>query len=139
MSWSGLLRGLNISLSYGLALIPWLWATCPMAILNQMHCLGLPKWPLPKLDPTKGQPQLKDVVLRTFICKPKKPNSANCKCCCVQLSTGCEAIFFISGEGHSLQEHHVVLVQGVCTQDLPGIKLKVVHGKYDCGHVQKKK
>ncbi|XP_036203913.1 28S ribosomal protein S12, mitochondrial-like [Myotis myotis] len=136
MSWSGL-RGLNIALSYGLPLIPWLWATSLIATLNQMH--WPPKWPLPKLDPTKGQPQLKGVVLRTFICKPKKPNSANCKCCCIQLSTGCEAICFISAEGHSLQEQHVVLVQGGCTQDLPGVKLKVVHGEYDCGHVQKKK
>ncbi|CAD7692671.1 small ribosomal subunit protein uS12m isoform 1-T3 [Lycaon pictus] len=139
MSWSGLLRGLRASLSYGQALASQLWTTRTMATLNQMHRRGLPKWPPPPLGPTAGRPQLKGVVLRTFIRKPKKPNSANRKCCRVRLSTGREAVCFIPGEGHSLQEHHVVLVQGGRTQDLPGVKLTVVRGKYDCGHVQKKK
>ncbi|XP_047649692.1 28S ribosomal protein S12, mitochondrial isoform X1 [Phacochoerus africanus] len=139
MSWSGLLRGLGTSLNCGLALVPRPWATRPMATLNQMHRLGPPKHPPGKMGPTAGRPQLKGVVLRTFIRKPKKPNSANRKCCRVRLSTGREAVCFIPGEGHSLQEHHVVLVQGGRTQDLPGVKLTVVRGKYDCGHVQKKK
>uniref|UniRef100_A0A8C9JCN3 Small ribosomal subunit protein uS12m n=1 Tax=Panthera tigris altaica TaxID=74533 RepID=A0A8C9JCN3_PANTA len=123
MSWSGLLRGLNTSLNYGLALVPQLGPALP---------------PVPP-GPTEGRPQLKGVVLRTFIRKPKKPNSANRKCCRVRLSTGREAVCFIPGEGHSLQEHHVVLVKGGRTQDLPGVKLTIVRGKYDCGHVQKKK
>ncbi|XP_024433406.1 small ribosomal subunit protein uS12m isoform X2 [Desmodus rotundus] len=139
MSWSHLLRKLNTSLSYGIALVPHLWATRPMATLNQMHRRGPAKWPPTKPGPTEGRPQLKGVVLRTFTRKPKKPNSANRKCCRVRLSIGREAVCFIPGEGHTLQEHHVVLVQGGRTQDLPGVKLKVVRGKYDCGHVQKKK
>ncbi|XP_007096951.2 28S ribosomal protein S12, mitochondrial [Panthera pardus] len=139
MSWSGLLRGLNTSLNYGLALVPQLGAARPMATLNQMHRRGLPKRPPAPPGPTEGRPQLKGVVLRTFIRKPKKPNSANRKCCRVRLSTGREAVCFIPGEGHSLQEHHVVLVKGGRTQDLPGVKLTIVRGKYDCGHVQKKK
>ncbi|KAL1769581.1 28S ribosomal protein S12, mitochondrial [Sigmodon hispidus] len=139
MSWPGLLRGLTTSLSRGLALGPQLWATRSMATLNQMHRLGRPKEPPKRLGPTEGRPQLKGVVLRTFIRKPKKPNSANRKCCRVRLSTGKEAVCFIPGEGHTLQEHHVVLLEGGRTQDLPGVKLKVVRGKYDCGHVQKKK
>lgn len=138
MSWSGLLRGLSASLSYGLALTPWPWASRTMATLNQMHRQGPPKPKPSRLGPTGGRPQLKGVVLRTFIRKPKKPNSANRKCCRVRLSSGREAVCFIPGEGHTLQEHHVVLVQGGRTQDLPGVKLKVVRGKYDCGHVQKK-
>lgn len=139
MFWSSLLRGLNTSLSRGLALVPPLWATRSMATLNQMHRLGPPKRQPRRLGPTEGRPQLKGVVLRTFVRKPKKPNSANRKCCRLRLSTGREAVCFIPGEGHSLQEHHVVLVKGGRTQDLPGVKLKVVRGKYDCGHVQKKK
>lgn len=139
MSWPSLLHGLTTSLSRGLALAPQLWATRSMATLNQMHRLGRPKEPPKRLGPTEGRPQLKGVVLRTFIRKPKKPNSANRKCCRVRLSTGKEAVCFIPGEGHTLQEHHVVLVEGGRTQDLPGVKLKVVRGKYDCGHVQKKK
>lgn len=132
-------RGPPGCVSPGLALAPRPWALRPMATLNQMHRRGPPKHPPTKVGPTEGRPQLKGVVLRTFIRKPKKPNSANRKCCRVRLSTGREAVCFIPGEGHNLQEHHIVLVQGGRTQDLPGVKLTVVRGKYDCGHVQKKK
>ncbi|KAI3360430.1 hypothetical protein L3Q82_002261 [Scortum barcoo] len=110
-----------------------------MATLNQMHREGKPK-PTPKsIGATFSRPQLKAVVLKTMIRKPKKPNSANRKCARVRLSNGKEAVAFIPGEGHNLQEHNVVLVEGGRTQDLPGVKLKVVRGKYDCAHVVKKK
>ncbi|MEE6490594.1 hypothetical protein FKM82_015909 [Ascaphus truei] len=110
-----------------------------MATINQMHRAGKPKPTPPKLSPLCGSPQLKGVVLKTMIRKPKKPNSANRKCARVRLSNGKEVICFIPGEGHNLQEHNIVLVEGGRTQDLPGVKLKVVRGKYDCAHVQKKK
>lgn len=110
-----------------------------MATLNQMHRKGKPAPPPQRLGPTFGNPQMKAVVLKTMIRKPKKPNSANRKCARVRLSNGKEAVAFIPGEGHNLQEHNVVLVEGGRTQDLPGVKLKVVRGKYDCAHVVKKK
>lgn len=110
-----------------------------MATLNQMHRLGKPKAAATSAGATFGRPQLKAVVLKTMIRKPKKPNSANRKCARVRLSNGKEAVVFIPGEGHNLQEHNVVLVEGGRTQDLPGVKLKVVRGKYDCAHVVKKK
>ncbi|XP_065813695.1 28S ribosomal protein S12, mitochondrial-like isoform X2 [Labrus bergylta] len=110
-----------------------------MATLNQMHRQGKPKQPPKSLGATFGRPQLKALVLKTMIRKPKKPNSANRKCARVRLSNGKEAVVFIPGEGHNLQEHNVVLVEGGRTQDLPGVKLKVVRGKYDCAHVVKKK
>ncbi|XP_028984953.1 28S ribosomal protein S12, mitochondrial-like [Betta splendens] len=110
-----------------------------MATLNQMHRQGKPKLPPKSVGTTFGHPQLKAVVLKTMIRKPKKPNSANRKCARVRLSNGKEAVAFIPGEGHNLQEHNVVLVQGGRTQDLPGVKLTVVRGKYDCAHVVKKK
>ncbi|KAG6928187.1 mitochondrial ribosomal protein S12, partial [Chelydra serpentina] len=113
--------------------------TRTMTTLNQMHRKGKPKFPPPKLGPTFGNPQLKGVVLKTMIRKPKKPNSANRKCARVRLSNGKEVVCFIPGEGHNLQEHSIVLVEGGRTQDLPGVKLKIVRGKYDCAHVQKKK
>ncbi|XP_072285850.1 small ribosomal subunit protein uS12m [Pyxicephalus adspersus] len=109
-----------------------------MATLNQMHRAGRPKRPPPKYGPLGGAPQLKGVVLKTMIRKPKKPNSANRKCARVRLSNGKEVVVFIPGEGHNLQEHSIVLVEGGRTQDLPGVKLKVVRGKYDCAHVKKK-
>ncbi|XP_032942652.1 28S ribosomal protein S12, mitochondrial [Catharus ustulatus] len=110
-----------------------------MATLNQMHRQGRPAPPLRKLGPTLGRPQIKGVVLKNLIRKPKKPNSANRRCVRVRLSTGREVIAFVPGEGHNLQEHHIVLVQGGRTQDLPGVKLTVVRGKFDCAHVQAKK
>ncbi|PKK17092.1 mitochondrial ribosomal protein S12 [Columba livia] len=61
------------------------------------------------------------------------------QCVRVRLSTGRQIVAFVPGEGHNLQEHHAVLVQGGRTQDLPGVKVTVVRGKYDCAHVQKKK
>ncbi|XP_059911222.1 28S ribosomal protein S12, mitochondrial-like isoform X1 [Gadus macrocephalus] len=113
--------------------------TRTMATLNQMHRKGKPSPPPKTLGATFGRPQLKAVILKTMIRKPKKPNSANRKCARVRLSNGKEAVVFIPGEGHNLQEHNVVLVQGGRTQDLPGVKLTVVRGKYDCAHVVKKK
>ncbi|XP_038607362.1 28S ribosomal protein S12, mitochondrial-like [Tachyglossus aculeatus] len=133
MSWLGLFRAVTTTLNWGLSA-----ARRPMATLNQMHRAGRPKRPPPKLGPTEGRPQLKGVMLKTMTRKPKKPNSANRKCARVRLSTGREAVCFVPGEGHHLQEHHVVLLQGGRTQDLPGVRLTVVRGKHDCGHVQKK-
>ncbi|XP_050840152.1 28S ribosomal protein S12, mitochondrial [Serinus canaria] len=111
----------------------------PMATLNQMHRQGRPAPPPRKPGATLGRPQIKAVVLKNLIRKPKKPNSANRRCVRVRLSSGREAVAFVPGEGHNLQEHHVVLVQGGRTQDLPGVKLTVVRGKHDCAHVQAKK
>lgn len=87
----------------------------------------------------KGRPQLKAIVLQTFTKKPKKPNSAQRKCCRVRLSTGIEIIAYIPGMGHNLQEHNIVLVKGGRIQDLPGVKASVIRGKYDCAHVGQKK
>lgn len=138
MSWSGLLCGLSTFLNHGLALASLPWATRPTATLNQMHRRGPLKYPPAKVGPWAGRQQLNGAVLSTFICKPEKPNSANRKCSHVRLTTGREAVCFIPGEVHSLQEHHVMLVQGSCRQDLPGVKFTDVCSKYDCGHVQKK-
>lgn len=90
-----------------------------------------------KVGPMSERPQLKGVVLQVMIRKPKKPNSAQRKCCRVRLSNGKEVTAYIPGEGHTLQEHNVVLVEGGRTQDLPGVNVRVVRGKYDCGHPQK--
>lgn len=89
--------------------------------------------------PLVNRPFAKAVVLKTLIKKPKKPNSANRRCVRVRLSiTGKECIAYVPGEGHNLQEHSIVLVRNGRTQDLIGVKLKVVRGKYDCAPVKKK-
>ena len=81
---------------------------------------------------------MKGIVLQVMIRKPKKPNSAQRKCCRVRLSNGKELAAYIPGVGHTLQEHNVVLVEAGRTQDLPGIKIKVIRGKYDCAHPVKR-
>lgn len=105
--------------------------------INRIIRDGPPKRKKRKLGPTEGRPFLKGVVLKTLIKKPKKPNSANRKCVRVRLSTGREATAYVPGIGHNLQEHHIVLVRGGKMQDLPGVKLKCVRGKYDLAHVKK--
>ncbi|XP_071962774.1 small ribosomal subunit protein uS12m-like [Antedon mediterranea] len=112
--------------------------------LIKMHQRGPFNYKKKKADRNKNhpmdfRPQMKGVVLKTLIRKPKKPNSANRKCAKVRLSNGKEVIAFIPGEGHNLQEHNIVLVEGGRTRDLPGVKHTIVRGKYDCGHVVKKK
>ncbi|XP_055340664.1 uncharacterized protein LOC129589809 [Paramacrobiotus metropolitanus] len=86
-----------------------------------------------------GRPCAKAVVIKTLIKKPKKPNSANRRCVRVRLSvTGKERIAHVPGEGHNLQEHSIVMVRNGRCQDLIGVRLKVVRGKYDCAPVKKK-
>ncbi|NXP73700.1 RT12 protein, partial [Ramphastos sulfuratus] len=69
----------------------------------------------------------------------EKPNSAKHKCARIRLSSGKEVVSSNPGEGHNLPEHHVVLVQGGCTQDQPKVELTIVRGKYNCAQAQKKK
>lgn len=105
--------------------------------LNQIIRNGPVKRKPKPPGPMSGRPQMKGIVLQTLIRKPKKPNSANRKCCRVRLSNGKELIAFIPREGHTLQDHSVVLVEGGRTKDLPGVNVRVVRGKYDCGHPKK--
>lgn len=44
-----------------------------------------------------------------------------------------------AGEGHNLQEHSMVLVRGGRVRDLPGVKYKVVRGRFDCAGVKDRK
>lgn len=73
----------------------------------------------PLLD---NSPQRKGVISQIFIAKPKKPNSAKRKVARVKLTNGNTVQAYIMGEGHSLQEHAVILVRGGRTQDLPGVR-----------------
>ena len=107
-----------------------------MATLSWMHRNGAPKNRL-RVNVTNSRPQIKGVVLKVLIKKPKKPNSANRKCVRVRLTTGQELTAYIPGEGHNLQEHSIVLVRGGRKRDLPGVRLTCVRGKYDLAQVIK--
>jgi len=70
---------------------------------------------------------------------PKKPNSALRKIARVRLTNGIEVTAYIPGEGHSLQEHSVVLVRGGRVKDLPGVRYHVVRGTMDTTGVGNRK
>ena len=70
---------------------------------------------------------------------PKKPNSALRKVARVRLSNGMEVLAYVPGEGHTLQEHSVVLVRGGRVKDLPGVRYHIVRGAYDATGVEDRK
>jgi small subunit ribosomal protein S12 len=87
----------------------------------------------------KQCPQRRGVCTSVYTTTPKKPNSALRKVAKVRLSTGQEVIAYIPGEGHNLQEHAVVQIQGGKTQDLPGVKYVIIRGCRDTQGVAKRK
>jgi small subunit ribosomal protein S12 len=76
-------------------------------------------------------PQRKGTCVKVYTINPKKPNSAVRKIAKVKLSTGEKTLVYLPGQGHSLQQHSVILVRGGRTPDCPGILYKAVRGKYD--------
>jgi small subunit ribosomal protein S12 len=68
---------------------------------------------------------------------PKKPNSAIRKIARVRLTNGLEVTAYITGMGHTLQEHSVVMLSGGKTRDV-GLRYKVVRGVLDAGAVEKR-
>src|ERR1700712_1938299 len=90
----------------------------------------------PKHPALVGCPQKKGVCLQVKIMTPKKPNSALRKVARVRLSNGIEVTAYIPGEGHSLQEHSVVLVRGGRVKDLPGVRYHIVRGTLDTDGVK---
>ena len=69
---------------------------------------------------------------------PRKPNSAIRKIARVRLTNGREITAYIPGEGHTLQEHSVVLVRGGRVKDI-GVNYTVVRGKLDAVGVEGRK
>ena len=80
---------------------------------------------------SKGAPQKRGVCTQVRTMTPKKPNSALRKIARVRLTNGIEVTAYIPGEGHTLQEHSVVLVRGGRVKDLPGVRYHVVRGALD--------
>ena len=76
-------------------------------------------------------PQRRGVCVRVYTTTPKKPNSALRKVARIRLTNGIEITGYIPGEGHSLQEHSVVLVRGGRVKDLPGVRYHIVRGTLD--------
>jgi small subunit ribosomal protein S12 len=83
-----------------------------------------------------GAPQKRGVCTNVRTMTPKKPNSALRKIARVRLTNGIEVTAYIPGEGHNLQEHSVVLVQGGRVKDLPGVRYHIVRGTMDTAGVE---
>jgi small subunit ribosomal protein S12 len=90
-----------------------------------------------KID--KGCPQKRGVCVKVGTMTPKKPNSALRKFARVRLTNGYEVNAYIGGEGHTLQEHSVVVIRGGRVKDLPGMRYHIVRGKLDLGGVKNRK
>ena len=86
-----------------------------------------------------NSPQKRGVCMSVKTQTPKKPNSAIRKVAKVRLTSGYEVIAYIPDEGHSLQEHSVVLVRGGRVKDLPGVRYHIVRGALDCMGVEKRR
>ena len=80
---------------------------------------------------SNGAPQKRGVCTQVRTMTPKKPNSALRKIARVRLTNGIEVTAYIPGEGHTLQEHSVVLVRGGRVPDLPGVRYHIIRGAID--------
>lgn len=87
----------------------------------------------------KGAPQKRGVCTQVRTQTPKKPNSALRKVARVRLTNGLEVTAYIPGEGHTLQEHSVVMVRGGRVKDLPGVRYHIVRGTLDSQGVEDRK
>jgi small subunit ribosomal protein S12 len=92
-----------------------------------------------KAPALKSNPFRRGVCVQVMTRTPKKPNSAIRKVAKVRLTNGLEVIAYIPDEGHSLQEHSVVLVRGGRVKDLPGVRYHIVRGTLDCVGVEKRR
>jgi small subunit ribosomal protein S12 len=111
-----------------------------MARINQLiRQARKPKVSKSKVPDLMACPQKRGVCTRVYTTTPKKPNSALRKVCRVRLTNGMEVTVYIGGEGHNLQEHSAVLIEGGRVKDLPGVRYHVVRGTLDCSGVEDRK
>ncbi len=111
-----------------------------MPTINQLVRFGRKKLKVKSKSPALDNCPLKrGVCTRVFTTNPKKPNSAMRKVARVRLTNGVEVTAYIPGEGHSLQEHSIVLVRGGRVKDLPGVRYHIVRGAKDTTGVENRK
>ena len=84
----------------------------------------------------QDSPQKRGVCTVVKTVTPKKPNSALRKVARVRLSNGYEVTSYITGIGHNLQEHSVVLIRGGRVKDVPGVRYHIIRGTLDTAGVK---
>lgn len=108
-----------------------------MPTINQLVKFGRKQSKVKSKSPAlENCPFKRGVCTRVYTTNPKKPNSAMRKVARVRLSNGIEVTAYIPGEGHSLQEHSIVLVRGGRIKDLPGVRYHIVRGVKDATGVE---
>ena len=111
-----------------------------MPTINQLVKSGRDKQKRKTAAPAlKACPQKRGVCVRVYTSTPKKPNSALRKIARVRLTNQIEVTAYIPGEGHSLQEHSVVLIRGGRVKDLPGVRYHIIRGALDAQGVSNRK
>jgi len=111
-----------------------------MPTINQLVRKGRKSLIKKKKAPAlKACPQRRGVCTRVYTTTPKKPNSALRKVARVRLTNGIEVTAYIPGEGHNLQEHSIVLIEGGRVKDLPGVRYHIIRGTLDTAGVENRR
>ena len=111
-----------------------------MPTVNQLIRKGRKKMKEKTASPAlQNCPFRQGVCLQVYTRTPKKPNSAMRKVAKVRLTNGFEVIAYIPDEGHTLQEHSIVLIRGGRVKDLPGVRYHIVRGALDATGVEKRR
>jgi small subunit ribosomal protein S12 len=93
--------------------------------------LRIPKIYKNRIIALNGCPQKKGTCTKVTVMTPRKPNSAIRKVVRLTLSNRYKTWAYIPGCGHNLQKHSTVLIKSGRVKDLPGMKYKLIRGKYD--------
>jgi len=111
-----------------------------MPTINQLVRKGRKAIEKKKKAPAlRSSPQKRGVCTRVYTTTPKKPNSALRKVARVRLTNGIEVTAYIPGEGHNLQEHSLVLIEGGRVKDLPGVRYHIIRGTLDTAGVENRR
>ena len=111
-----------------------------MPTINQLIRHGRERQTKKTTTPIMGAcPQKRGVCLSVTTTSPKKPNSALRKIARVRLVNGMEGTVYIPGEGHTLQEHSVVLIRCGRVRDLPGVRYHIIRGTLDTAGIPKRR
>ena len=111
-----------------------------MPTINQLVRKGRVKVKAKTASPAlENCPFKRGVCLQVYTRTPKTPNSAMRKVAKVRLTNGFEVIAYIPDEGHTLQEHSIVLIRGGRVKDLPGVRYHIVRGALDATGVEKRR
>ena len=111
-----------------------------MPTINQLVRKGRVKVKAKTASPAlENCPFKRGVCLQVYTRTPKKPNSAMRKVAKVRLTNGFDVIAYIPDEGHTLQEHSIVLIRGGRVKDLPGVRYHIVRGALDATGVEKRR